>query len=298
MVPCDHQGHEEAEKRQEGHGPGDQGGPEQALAGEVHDLEHRPGTGQIRRCPLEECPLLRPLEEGLPRANRGALRRRWQVGVRGRERYHLASSLLAYLLEGGNAESLVRNGEDRDGVPHVLQTHGPDGDRRDGGLILDFVVDLPRDHHTAGCGKALDPRSQVHSVAVHAVLIMDDVTGVHPDPERNYRLLAQRQLDLDGALHGLDSAGEDAQSAVTVVLEDLAVVSLHGGGENLTMPIPLIVGSVFVLLHQSRVAHHVGEHDGGELTCSLLSHRFEQRSRRLRMSSFDSEEKMCRGCFQ
>ena len=92
------------------------------------------------------------------------------------------------------------------------------------------------------------------------------------DPEGDDRLPVDLQLDLDRALDRLHRAGEDAEGAVPVELEDLSAMPLDGGGDERPVKVPLGARHFLVGLHEGRVAHHVREHDGGQVACRLFSH--------------------------
>jgi hypothetical protein len=101
---------------------------------------------------------------------------------------------------------------------------------------------------------------------------MDDVAGVNADPKGDQLLLPETQLDLHRALNRLHGAGEDGQGAVHVVLEDLPVVLVDGAAQEGSVPVPLEMGPLFVLLHEGRVADDVDEHDGRELAGGFFWH--------------------------
>ena len=98
----------------------------------------------------------------------------------------------------------------------------PSADR---GLVLDLVVDLPGDQNGLGDPEALDSGGHVDTVAEHPVLVVNDVTGVNADPDRDRWLrVPERFLDADGALDRRHGALEDGECAVTVELQDAPTV--------------------------------------------------------------------------
>src|SRR6266851_4310326 len=101
----------------------------------------------------------------------------------------------------------------------------------------------------------------------------DDVAEIDADAEFNPPLrrhasvaLSHAALDLDGAAHGVNHAGELDQHAVAGGLDDAAVMLLDLGVDQRPAVRPqlreraLLVGS-----HQPAVADHVRRQDGGEL---------------------------------
>jgi hypothetical protein len=169
-------------------------------------------------------------------------------------------------------QPLVRDREDGGGVLHPFEMRDTQGHGRDRWVVLDLVVDLAGHGDAARGGEGLDPRRDVDAVTVDALLVVDDITGVDADPDGNEVLLRQFELDLDGRLNRFDGAREDAEAAVSIVLENPPVVVRHRARQDVAMPIPLGAGRRLVLLHEARVPHEVGEHDRRELAGRFLRH--------------------------
>ena len=136
-----------------------------------------------------------------------------------------------------------------------------------------MVVGRTRDHDPARFGQPFEPGGDVHPVAVEiAVGLVDDVAEVDADPEaealgvRDLPLpLHHATLDADGALDGLDGAGELAQRAVAHQLDDAAAVLGQEWLDQLpVVRLEALERASLVALHQARVTGHVGGEDGGE----------------------------------
>ena len=106
--------------------------------------------------------------------------------------------------------------------------------RREGELepLAQLLAHLAGDADPARLGQALQPRGDVHAVAVDVpVGLVDDVAQVDADPEADALVLGHRRLalghallDRDRAGDRIDDAGELDKAAVAHELDDAAVV--------------------------------------------------------------------------
>jgi hypothetical protein len=104
----------------------------------------------------------------------------------------------------------------------------------------------------------------VHAIAEDTILIADDIARVDADAHGHLRLLAQVALDGDRSGHGIDSAVEDAERAIAVVLEEPAAMLGDARFERCALAIAAGHCLPLVFLHERGVADHVAEDDGTE----------------------------------
>jgi len=109
------------------------------------------------------------------------------------------------------------------------------------------------------------------AVAVNVAAIGDHVAEIDPDAKAQAALLGEiqiavghRALDLAGAAHRIDDAGEFRQHAVAGGLDHpaamLADLRINEFGE---MRLEAFVRAFLVRTHQARIAHHIGGEDRG-----------------------------------
>ena len=91
-------------------------------------------------------------------------------------------------------------------------------------MVLEFLVDPARDEHRSRNRKTLYPGGDVDTVAVYAVLVVDDVADVEADPNGDGRIQLEATLDVDGGVHRLYRARKDTEGSVAVELDDLTLV--------------------------------------------------------------------------
>jgi hypothetical protein len=123
-----------------------------------------------------------------------------------------------------------------------------------------------------GSANPLWPGVDVHAVAVEVALVVDHVAQVDPDAEADAAFLADRLLTLldaalnpDGALDGVDGAGELAEGTIARELDETAaVLGQERLDELLAVRLEPPERAGFVPLHQARVADHVRGEDRGE----------------------------------
>jgi hypothetical protein len=101
----------------------------------------------------------------------------------------------------------------------------------DVGLVPHVIEDRARDADTARFRQAFQARGDVHAVAVDVVTLDHDVAQVHADTQVDAafggRLGVSHghgALDVDGADHGVDHAGEVHQGPVAHEFHDTAIV--------------------------------------------------------------------------
>ena len=92
----------------------------------------------------------------------------------------------------------------------------------------------------AWLGQALQPGCQIYAVAIKIAALHHDIAQIDADPQQY--LLVRRQhcirrrhplLDLHGALHGVDHAGEFHQYAIAHQLEDPAAMLVYQRRQHL-----------------------------------------------------------------
>ena len=148
-------------------------------------------------------------------------------------------------------------------------------------LVPDLLVDLARNRDAARLRDLLQSGCDIHPVAVDVpVGFNDDVAQVDADPEleglgRFPRTRGSKALlDLCGASHGLDGAGELNQDAIASGLYHAPLVVIDLRLEHL--PAQVLdprQGSFLVLPHQGGEAHHVSREDRRKAPLGLLIRR-------------------------
>jgi hypothetical protein len=128
-----------------------------------------------------------------------------------------------------------------------------------------------RDADAAGPGKLLEPRGDVHPVAIDVAVLDDDVAQVDADAQddRAARSLAlgRRALNGVGAGDGIDHAAELDQRAVAHQLDHPAPVVGNGAVEAVcTMGVQIGECPGLVVGRHAGPPHHVGRHDRREAT--------------------------------
>ena len=153
-------------------------------------------------------------------------------------------------------------------------------------LRLERVANLPlhvhRNADAARAGQLFDARSDVHAVAINVAVAMNHVADVNADLEfdppvgRDVMVaLGQGALDFDGALRRFQRAAEFDQESVADGFDFGAVKPRKNFAQQAgDVPRATRERALIVALGQRAVAHHVGEHDGGELALFGLHHQF------------------------
>ena len=151
----------------------------------------------------------------------------------------------------------------------VLEFSLAEIDERGAHLALDLAMGLARDRDAARLGGLLQTCRHVHAVAEDIGVLNYDVAEVDADSEYDSLILARGHgvLDGDGAVDGIDDAGELDQEPVAHRLDDAPVVLGDFGIEHLDAA-GLEAGERTGLVgaHEPAVADRVGAQDGGKST--------------------------------
>ena len=91
-------------------------------------------------------------------------------------------------------------------------------------MVLELLVDSTRDEHRSRNSKPLHAGGDVDTVAVHAVLVVDDVADVESDPDGDGGVQPEATLDVDGGVHRLYRARKHTEGSVAIELDDLTLV--------------------------------------------------------------------------
>ncbi len=142
-------------------------------------------------------------------------------------------------------------------------------------LLRHFVFDLLE--HRAGHadaarrGQWLDAGGHVHAITVDVAGLRYHVANMDADsdadlPFDGLRLiaLAEGSLQSNGALHRRQCAGEFDQKTVAGRFHLAPAVPRENGANDHSMLLQQLQRERLVPLRQRAVAHHVGEHNGGE----------------------------------
>ena len=139
-------------------------------------------------------------------------------------------------------------------------------------LVLDLVIDRVGDANPARLGQRLDARGDVHAVAMHVARAAHHVAQMDADadahlPFGGLRLVAlgQRPLDFHRAPHRRQRAGELDEETVAGRLDFRPLMFGKQAAQDAPMFFKQLQRERLVALGERAVAHHVREHDGGEL---------------------------------
>ena len=163
-------------------------------------------------------------------------------------------------------------GEGADRTVDVLQRPRSEIAERQAELVAHLLVHAGRQHDRTRLGQRLQARRDIHGVAEHVVVGVDDVAEMQADAEGLLPVgrlagiaLGHAPLQLDRRAHRLDGAAELGHHAVAHRLDDAAVEAVdhrrHQLGE---MRAEIGERLLLVGTHQAAVARHVGEQDGGK----------------------------------
>ena len=129
-----------------------------------------------------------------------------------------------------------------------------------------MIEDRLRDTYAAGFGDALKPRRDVNAVSKDVMGFDDDVADIEPHTEENapvFRIADCKFLDAGLELHGssdrFDRARKLRQEPVAGILHDAAAVLRNRGLDTSREERRQFgVCSLFVIVHEPRIAGHVG----------------------------------------
>jgi hypothetical protein len=127
-----------------------------------------------------------------------------------------------------------------DGTSDVLDLLRPKFVEAETQLVQDLIPYNLADADVAGFRQRLEPRCDVHAVAVNVIPVDDDVADVDAntkfDPllRRHARIaLGHATLDINGATHRINDAGELEQKSVAGGLDDATPVLGNLGVDQL-----------------------------------------------------------------
>ena len=134
---------------------------------------------------------------------------------------------------------IVAHAEDVDGARDIFRRHLAEVLEAERELVAHRVAHGAGDVNAARLRHRLQPRRDVHTVAVDVVGVADDVADIDADAEldpslRRHRLvpLGHAALHIDRAAHGIDRAGELDQHPIAGGLDDTAAMAGDGGIDN------------------------------------------------------------------
>jgi hypothetical protein len=154
-------------------------------------------------------------------------------------------------------------------ILHLLRAEIDELDRQ---LRPNLVLNSTRDANPARLSKSSQPGGDINRIAEETVALNDDIADVDADAEphlltgRSIRiLLGYGLLNLDGALHGIHSAGEFSDEAIASRIENPASMR-----DNQPINDDPVSGedaecADLILPHQAAVALDIGGEDRGEL---------------------------------
>jgi hypothetical protein len=140
-------------------------------------------------------------------------------------------------------------------------------------------------------GEALEPGGDIHPIAKHIPIPLDDVLRVNANPYMNlFGLLflsvvgTELCLHLLGTLDGMDDRREIHQEGITDGFDDVAVMGTHRVLNNPIVNFQQAQHPPFIGTHLPTEADDVGEHDRRKFAvhtdrrCLLVGHHFSFQS--------------------
>ena len=138
-------------------------------------------------------------------------------------------------------------------------------------------MDSLRDADTSRLGKALQPCGDIDSVAKQIIGTHHHVPDMHPNPELEAAvewqvptILGKRCLHGVGTLDGIDSAGELGDDTVASGVGDPSAMLDYEPVHDLAIGGQGPKSADLILLHEPRVACHVGGKDGRQPSLDLV----------------------------
>ena len=136
----------------------------------------------------------------------------------------------------------------------------------------EILLDPRRHADTARVRQSFQTSGHVHAVAENVAILDDDVADIDADAEldpavrRHFRIaLGHSALDVDGAAHGIDDAGELGQQPVARRLHQASAILGDLGIEQGRPVVPQLADRAFLVgAHQPAVAGYIGGQNGRE----------------------------------
>jgi hypothetical protein len=151
---------------------------------------------------------------------------------------------------------------------------------------FDVIEYRPGDGHTARVRQPLDPRCDIHALAVDSLVVDDHVPEVDPQPpehlpRRRQLRVARGQLRLhrQSTQHRVHDAPEVGEQIVARVIDHAPAVLPDQGGHEAAVGLDRPDGSGLIECHEPAVADHVGREDRGELPFDGVNHRISRCAR-------------------
>ena len=126
-----------------------------------------------------------------------------------------------------------------------------------------------RNGHRAGLAQALEPRGDVHAIAVDTRGIHQHIAQVHANAVLHALVLRQRgialrerALEFKRAFHRLHHRPEFGQDRVAGSVDDATVVFAHLAGKQAPALVEHLQRGPVVGMHQPAIANHVGGKNG------------------------------------
>jgi hypothetical protein len=146
-----------------------------------------------------------------------------------------------------------------------------------GQFVFNLLEDTTGDVYATRVGQRLQPRCDVHPVAVDPLALLDHVPQVDPNAKEHAAVFGklgvprlQLFLHRHRALHRIHHTGELSQQVVAGRIHHAAPVLLDEVGEYLLVGFEGPDGGGLIVLHQATVAGDICAQDGGELAVVAL----------------------------
>src|SRR5882724_6882693 len=164
--------------------------------------------------------------------------------------------------------SIPDHGIGSDGAGNVFEVLLSQIGELNADLALDMIVGRRRDADAAGFCDALKSRRDVDAISKNIIGLDDYIADVDAHAESNtpvFRLSDCKFLDAGLELHGcanrFDRAWKLCQDPVSRVLHDAAAVFGNCGDDSVRQErCKFGMRSLFVMMHEPRIASHVGGH--------------------------------------
>jgi len=165
------------------------------------------------------------------------------------------------------------DGESADGLRDVLETPFPQQAELQRQLVLDLIVNAPRDAHSARFGHGLDARRDIDAITQEVLALDDDVPKIHANAEPHALILGQmlvagadRRLDFGRAADRFHCAREFGQDRIAGSIENAAPMLREKSVKDFPVPSQDLHRSLLVLAHHPAVSRHISHHDRCQAT--------------------------------